>query len=114
MNAIEINAGRTNCNCSFLAVQTDEDGVVSSFLYHIGLLSGVQPRSSGNAASILLETQQLNLLNGGYIATSALDGSTGNGGDLTIRATNILIDGMVKDSSGALSGIQTEMLGSAK
>jgi filamentous hemagglutinin family protein len=90
---------------SFPAILSDG----SSFNYLTGLVSGVQPGSAGNGGSVLVETGQLNLLNGGFVTTSALGGSQGNGGNLLIRAKNIRVDGLMIDGFNTLSGIQTEM-----
>jgi filamentous hemagglutinin family protein len=44
--------------------------------------------SSGNAGNISIDTGKLNILDGGWISTSALDGSSGRGGDIVIKAAD--------------------------
>ncbi|MBF0487898.1 MAG: filamentous hemagglutinin N-terminal domain-containing protein [Nitrospirae bacterium] len=48
----------------------------------------------GNAGSINIETKNLNITNTGQISTTAWSGSTGNAGDITIKASDTInIDG---------------------
>lgn len=45
-----------------------------------------ETNGKGNAGQIIIETGSLSITGGGWISTSALEGSEGNGGDITIRA----------------------------
>ncbi|MEO5357609.1 MAG: filamentous hemagglutinin N-terminal domain-containing protein, partial [Nitrospirae bacterium YQR-1] len=69
---------------------------------------------SGDASSITIETSNLNLSNVGVIYASAREGSTGNAGDITIKATEaISISGYYDSGDGVyVSSIKSETYGS--
>ncbi|MEL6461990.1 MAG: S-layer family protein, partial [Cyanobacteria bacterium J06621_15] len=73
-------------------------GVASS-----GLFTSAEPNSTGNGGSMIVETQQLRIAEGGKIAANAL--GIGNGGDINIRARDIQVSDAVIDFVGTLSGI---------
>ncbi|MBF0457760.1 MAG: filamentous hemagglutinin N-terminal domain-containing protein [Nitrospirae bacterium] len=69
--------------------------------YYDNYYSGIYSRTygKGNAGSIYIETKNLNLTNFGEIDTSAYSGSTGNAGDIAIKAS----DTIKLDTAGILS-----------
>jgi filamentous hemagglutinin family protein len=52
-----------------------------------------QTESTGNAGSLSINTESLTLFNGGRISAPATGIGSGNGGDIFIKAKDILIDG---------------------
>ncbi|MEO5357372.1 MAG: filamentous hemagglutinin N-terminal domain-containing protein [Nitrospirae bacterium YQR-1] len=58
------------------------------YLYLSNIASGTS--GSGNAGNINIETSNLNLTNSAQISTTAYTGSTGNGGNITIKATGTI------------------------
>ena len=67
-----------------------------------GIASGANPGSSGNAGTVSVEAGQLELRDGGQIA-SGVNGE-GDGGSVTVKAGEVLIGGT---ESGFLAGILT-------
>jgi hypothetical protein len=71
-----------------------------------------QTQSSGNAGSLNLETENLTVSNGGQIGNLVF--GSGDGGDVTIHATDVLVDGGFESATGySLSAIfcQTQSSG---
>ncbi|MBF0567440.1 MAG: S-layer family protein [Nitrospirae bacterium] len=68
----------------------------------------------GNAGSIDIQTNDLSIANTGLISTSALSGSSGNAGDITIKASgSINISGYYDTGNGGIysSGVYSETYG---
>ncbi|MEO5356969.1 MAG: S-layer family protein [Nitrospirae bacterium YQR-1] len=81
-------------------------------VYYSGIIN--ETHGSGDAGSITIETSNLNLTDAGAISSSAREGSTGNGGDITIRATDMIsISGFYDSGDGVyVSSIKSETYGS--
>ena len=78
------------------------------------LHSRIASENFGNGAGgdITVQTQDLNLLNGGRIATVVGPATVGNGGNITVDASsNILVEGVNPFSVDSASGISTFTFG---
>ena len=74
-----------------------DGGFESSDGVHISRIScQANPGSTGNAGSLNIETDSLTLSNGGLISATTF--GSGNGGDVTIKANDVSIDGGFESS----------------
>ena len=73
------------------------------------LLANTVTRASGNGGTILIETGQLRLAQGGALITNTT--TSGQGGTIEIRATEVEVSDAVVDFSGAISGIASVSAG---
>ncbi|WP_420266835.1 beta strand repeat-containing protein [Candidatus Magnetominusculus dajiuhuensis] len=85
---------------------TGNDGIYSSGVYS-------ETYGKGNAGSISVETNNLNITDLGTITTTAMPGSTGSGGNINIKASDFInIAGHYAVSGGVYStGIYSETFG---
>jgi filamentous hemagglutinin family protein len=75
-------------------------GIVDNPNYWTGIFADVAPGATGNGSNILIETNTLQVTNGGQIQTATL--GSGNAGNLSVRAKDIQLIG---DSPIGASGI---------
>ncbi|MFB2835132.1 filamentous hemagglutinin N-terminal domain-containing protein [Floridanema evergladense] len=74
-----------------------------------GLLARVEPKATGNAGNVVIETQRLTLTNGARVTASSL--GEGKAGTLTIRATEkVEINGVGKNVDGSSNPTQISVL----
>ena len=96
---------RRNGNGGQITVRASESveviGIVDGF--SSGLFVAPQPGSTGNGGSLSIETGQLRIADGGTVTASTL--GAGDGGNLSIRATEVEVSGVAIDSTGAISGL---------
>ena len=110
-NGGEIEAstsGRGNGgNVTIKAKDVSIDGYfeISKSFFHPSMIS-CDTQSTGNAGSLKIDTESLTLSNGGQISTSTF--GSGNGGDVTIKAKDVSIDGGFESSKGFLSMISCQ------
>jgi filamentous hemagglutinin family protein len=81
-----------------------EDGAF--YIFSSGLFVEADRGSSGNGGNLTLTTPRLLLQDGGRVSASAYGTSTGNAGTLDISAQDVIVDGVVANELGALSGIE--------
>ncbi|XWK91269.1 MAG: filamentous hemagglutinin N-terminal domain-containing protein [Phormidium sp.] len=74
-----------------------------------GLLARVEPKATGNAGNVVIETQRLTLTNGARVAASSL--GEGKAGSLTIRAgEKVEVNGVGKNVDGSSNPTQISVL----
>ncbi|MFB2898546.1 filamentous hemagglutinin N-terminal domain-containing protein [Aerosakkonemataceae cyanobacterium BLCC-F50] len=74
-----------------------------------GLLARVEPKASGNAGNVVIETQRLTLTNGARVAASSL--GEGKAGSVTIRAAQkVEVNGVGKNVDGSSNPTQISVL----
>jgi filamentous hemagglutinin family protein len=73
------------------------------FTLSSGLFAGVEAKAKGNSGNLAIATQRLNVLDGGRISASTT--GAGNAGQLSIRAKDVLVSGVVVNELGSASGI---------
>ncbi|PSB00953.1 two-partner secretion domain-containing protein [Merismopedia glauca] len=72
-----------------------------------------QTQGYGNAGNIIINTPKLSIKNGGIIQSAALNGSTGNAGDLTVNANYIELFGQTNNGGRSLLNANTSGVGNA-
>ncbi|BAY81611.1 filamentous hemagglutinin family outer membrane protein [Calothrix parasitica NIES-267] len=86
-------------NIDISGIALDANGEVISFKDRLVINSGIfasnGPNSSGNAASLTINTNNLNMSDGAIVQTSTL--GSGDAGTLTIDAKNIYLSGISKN-----------------
>jgi filamentous hemagglutinin family protein len=95
-------------NVNVTAEQITIDGTGSRLLEAIatGIYTYLFPSGVGDAGNINIRTRNVSLVNGGLISGSTAGG--GNGGDITIEATeSIAVDGVTPGFIGITSGISS-------
>jgi len=63
--------------------------------YHSNLITSAQPGASGSAGNLTVKTERLVLKSGGQVGATTF--GTGRGGNLSVEAKDILVDGIGRD-----------------
>jgi filamentous hemagglutinin family protein len=79
------------------------------YIFSSALFADADIGSTGNGGNVWIETNRLRVADGGRIAASVQSTSSGNAGSLTIRAQEMQVDGVVVDHVGALSGVLVDV-----
>ena len=79
------------------------------FIFSSGIFVDAERGSSGNGGTLNLTTDRLQVSGGGRVSSSVYATATGNAGSTFIRANDILVDGVVPNEVGDLSGIKASV-----
>ena len=79
------------------------------FIFSSGIFVDAERGSSGNGGALHLITDRLRVAAGGRLSSSAYATATGNAGNAFIQANDILVDGVVVNEVGDLSGINASV-----
>jgi filamentous hemagglutinin family protein len=77
-----------------------------TYIFSSGIFVDAERGSSGQGGQLLLDTNRLLVKDGGRVSASTYGTATGNAGSLSIRANDLIVDGVVVNEIGALSGIE--------
>lgn len=119
---IAIQADRITLKGGFIDASTAEVGDAGNLVIHAsneinlkkGSYIGSSTISSGNSGNLDISANRLTVAEGAFITTAALSGSTGRGGNLSVRARES-VSILGTDSSGQFSsGISSETQGTGK
>lgn len=95
-----------------VTIRATEVEVSGRAMFSSGLFSSVVPNATGNGGTLTIDTQQLTVRDGAQISSATF--GQGNGGTLTVRATDVELIGISADgeaTSGLFSNVQPTATG---